>query len=378
MKILLRRFYSRNTLTQMEEVKNDYIEKVLNELIPVLGTKEFVDHQKLIILVESKKVKEAIKAIALYLGLPIEVNVSYVPKGYRPSANDGFRSTHLVKTDKNNRGIGGITAQVSIPSNLPLYGTLSMVNFPINVRLSEDYAENPETLISVMAHELSHIVLYSIWHKEKENEFYTDLTAMLLGFANIMKTGRKVYKVSVSTKSGFNSSTTTTHTETTTYGYLSDKNFDFALKKIEGILNKQQSTKSKLLEKVEKFKKQLNKTKKLSLYFAKYLEYVDKNLNQRISQEDGHKISSFHQSGYTDIFRSAVKKIENSLNELSQFIKNLKNYTERNIEIMQQYDGRLKLFDGELSEQHELLQKDVNVLKKYVGFFYKLKLRFGR
>ena len=107
----------------MDEVKNDYIEKALNELIPVLGTKEFIDHQKIISLVHSKKVKEAIKTIALYLGLPIEVNISYVPKGYRPSASDGFQSRHLAKTDWRGRGTSGITAQVSIPSNLPFYGT---------------------------------------------------------------------------------------------------------------------------------------------------------------------------------------------------------------------------------------------------------------
>ena len=114
----------------MNEVNNDYIEKALKELIPVLGIKEFIDHERIVALIGSKKVKEAIKAIALYLGLPIEVNISYVPKGYRPSSSDGFQSTHLVKTDQHNRGTAGITAQVSIPSNLPFYGTPSMVNFP--------------------------------------------------------------------------------------------------------------------------------------------------------------------------------------------------------------------------------------------------------
>lgn len=359
------------------EVKNDYIEKALTELIPVFGTREFVDHHKIISLIKSKKVKEAIKSIALYLGLPIEVNITYVPKGYRPSSNDGFQSTHLVKTDKHNRGVGGITAQVSIPSNLPFYGTPSMNNFPINVRLSENCAENPETLVSVMAHELSHIVLYSMWHKEKENEFYTDLTAMILGFAQVMKTGRKVIKTSTFTDSGFLSSTTTTHTETTTYGYLSDDNFNFAFGKIESVLKKQQSAKKKLLKKLKHFQKQLNKTKKCSFYFDKYLEYLGKNLNQKISPEDGHKISSFHQSGYTDKFQSVIRKNEATLGNFLKFVENLKNYTGGNIETMQKYEGQLKSAGEELNKEHFLIQKDLDVLKKYVGFFYKLKLRFS-
>jgi len=360
----------------MSEVNNDYIEKALKELIPVLGIKEFVDHERIVALIGSKKVKEAIKTIALYLGLPIEVNISYVPKGYRPSSSDGFQSTHLVKTDQNNRGTAGITAQVSIPSNLPFYGTPGMVNFPISVRLSENCAENPATLIAVMAHELSHIVLHSLWHKEKQNEFYTDLTAMILGFANIMKTGRKIIKTSSFTDQGFMSSTTTTHTETTTYGYLSDGNFICAFNEIKSVLSKQKSAKKKLLKKLMRFGKQLIKTKKLSVYFDKYLEYLDKNINQKISQEDGSKISVFHQPGHTDNFLSVIKKNENSLQGFLKFVENLKSYTGRNIETMQQYETQLKLANEELSRQHFLLQKDIDVLKKYVSFIYKLKLWF--
>lgn len=353
----------------MNEVKNDYIEKALNELIPNLGTREFIDHEKLVVLIGSKKVKEAIKGIALSLGLPIEVNISYVPKGYRPSFNDGFQSTHLVKTDQHNRGIGGITAQVSIPSNLPFYGTPSMVNFPINVRLSENCAENPATLISIMAHELSHIVLHSMWHKEKENEFYTDLTAMILGFAKIMKTGRKIIKVTQLPNA--------THTSTTTYGYLSDDNFNFAFKKINSVLKKQKSEKKKLIEKLKQLKKKLNKNKKLSFLFEKYVVYFDKNLNQKISQEDGQKIMAFHQPGHTDNFLSAIRKNETSLENFLKFVENLKTHTSGNIEAMQKYEAQLKSVSEELAKQDFLLKKDIDVLKKYVGFFYKLKLRFN-
>lgn len=352
----------------MEEVKNDYIEKALNELIPTLGMKEFIDHEKLIVLIGSKKVKEAIKGIALYLGLPIEVNISYVPKGYRPSSSDGFQSTHLVKTDHHNRGVGGITAQVSIPPNLPFYGSPSMVNFPINVRLSENCAENPATLISIMAHELSHIVLYSLWNREKENEFYTDLTAMILGFANIMKTGRKIIKVTQIPNG--------TQTSTTTYGYLSDDNFNFAFKKINSVLNRQKSEKRKLIKKLKQSKKRLNKTKKLPFYFEKYIEYLDKNLNQKISQEDGHKIMAFHQPGHTDNFQSIIRKNETILESFLKFVENLKSYTGKNIEVMKQQETQLKLANEELEKQRLLLQNDLDILKKYIGFFYKLKLKF--
>lgn len=360
----------------MNEVKNDYIKRALNELIPTLGVREFVDHEKLYPLVHSGKLKECIKQIALYLGLPVEIIIYSVSKGYRPNANDSFQSAHLVKTDEKKRGTGGITAQVSIPSNLPLYGSIGMVNFPISVRISENCAENAASFIAIMAHELSHIILYSILHREKESEFYTDLTAMMLGFANVMKIGRVATNITKQTQQYVFHSTTTTTTETTTYGYLSRENFYFAFDEIKSFLSKQVSAKYKLFEKLNQFKKKLSKTKKISFYFKNYLEYLDKNLNLKISQEDGHKISAFHQSGYADNFHSIIVKNETHLKNSLKFLENLKNYTAGNIETMQKYEAQLKLANEELAKQHFLLQKDVNVLKKYVGFFYRLKLNF--
>lgn len=360
------------------EVNDYYIQEAIKELVSVLGSKEFVDHKKITSLISSKKIKEAAKVIAAHLGLLIEVNISYVPRGYQSNANDGFQSRHLVKTTGKGGGISGITAQVSIPSDLPLYGSISMVNFPINVRLSKNCAENPAALIGVMAHEFSHIVLYSMRHKEKENEFYTDLTAMILGFAKIMKIGRKVVKTNTSTDYGIFSNTTTTRTETTTYGYLSDDNFSFAFKKIENILNKQKTAKKRLLKKIKHFKKQLDKNKLLFFYFENYFKYLNKNLNQKISQEHGIRISAFHQPGYIDNFQSSISKNEMNLKNSFEFVLSLKEYTAENIEIMQKHAAQLNSANEELTKQHFLLKKDRDVLKKYVGFLYKLKLKFRK
>jgi hypothetical protein len=361
------------------EITNEYIEKALIELVPVLGTKESVDQKKIISLIGSKKIKEALKEIASYLDLPIDVNVSYVPKGYRPNVNDGFQQTmHLVQTDWRGRGTSGITAQVSIPSNLPLFGTPALNGFPINVRLSEDCAESPATFIAVMAHELSHILLYSLLHEEKNNEFCTDLTAMLLGFGRIMRKGRKVVKQTSSTRFGFFSSTTTTHTETTTYGYLSDGNFEYAFKKIDEVLKKQKAEKKQLVGKLKQFKKRLTKAKAIAFYFQKYLDYLDNNRGRTMSEEDGRKISAFHQAGYIDSFRSLVAKNERKWEVVFNFVQNLSHYTARNTDRVRQYETELKSVYEELAKEHALRHHDVKILGKHVGFLFKLKLRLAR
>jgi len=366
----------------MENISNNYIEETVKTLAGSIGIKDNVDDQKIISLIRQGKVKEGIKEIAKCLGLPIEINLSYVPKGYHPDSTNTFHSTHLVKTDWRGRGSEGITAQVSIPSYLPMYGTSGLNNFLISVRVSESCADNPATLIAIMVHELSHIVLHSLWHKEKDNEIYTDITAMMLGFSNIIKNGRKVIKTSSSTDYGFLSNTTTTTTETTTYGYLSDENFSFAFNKIEEILNRYKQGKKKLIGKIKELTKRLKKNRKAMIYFQKYLEYIDKNLNRKMSQEDGYKISTFHQAGYTDEFEQVVRKTEGELKQFNNFVQNLNHYNENTFDTIKQYEEKIRTGGNDLNSKYDKLKSDVDILKKHVSFGYKLKtfarINFGK
>ncbi len=357
----------------MKNISNDYIEEAVKTLVDSVGIKDNVDDQKIISLIYQRKIKEGIKEIAKCLGLPIEINLSYVPKGYHPDNTNTFHSTDLVKTNWKGRGSEGITAQVSIPEYLPMYGTSGLNNFPISVRVSENCVECPATFIAIMAHELSHIVLCSLWHKEKDNEIYTDITVMMLGFSNIIKNGRKVIETSSSVKHGFFSDTTTTTTETTTYGYLSDENFNFAFNKIGEILNRYKQEKSKLIDKIKEFAKELRENKKTLDYFQKYLEYVDKNPNRKMSQEDGYKISTFHQVGYTDEFKQAIRQIEGELKQFNNFVQNVNYYNENFFNTIKQYEEKIRVSGGDLNIKHEKLKVDVDILKKHVSLGYKLK-----
>jgi Zn-dependent peptidase ImmA (M78 family) len=68
---------------------------------------------------------------------------------------------------------------------------LNLNNFPINVWISENCKDKPETFMTIMAHELSHVLLHSLRHKEMDNEIYTDITAILLGFSVVIKKRKK-------------------------------------------------------------------------------------------------------------------------------------------------------------------------------------------
>lgn len=352
----------------MDGIDNKYIENAIITLSSTIGIKDHVDDQKLVSLIHSKKVKECIKEIAKCLGLPIEINLSYVPRGYRADSTNKFYSTAIVETNWRGRGNEGITAQVFIPSDLPSYGNSHLNNYPIKVKISENCTDNPATFIAVMAHELSHIILHSLGHKEKDNEIYTDITAMMLGFSDVLKNGRKVIK----TTEHFN----TRETQTTTYGYLSDVQFSFAYNKIETALNRYKGYKNKLDKQIKKLQKKLTKNRKIIIFFQRYLEYVDKNLNQKMSKEDGYRISTFHQAGYTDEFEQMVRKTESELKKFNTFTQNLNYYNESLLNTITQYEEKIRVFTSDLNSKYNKLRTDVDILKRYVSFGYKMNVFF--
>ncbi|GAG14361.1 unnamed protein product, partial [marine sediment metagenome] len=207
------------------EISNEYIENAINELNKFFGVKEPVLSENIFSLTRGGKTKEAMKLIARQLGLPIDINITNVLNNYRAQNNSNqFHSTHLTKIHQHGSGSGGITAQVNIPGSLPFYGSSALNGYPINIKISDNCTEHPVVFAMVIAHELSHVLLYSLSHPKKENEFYTDLTAIILGFQNIFQNGRKITETDV--EHGIMS--TTTRMQTTTYGYLNDNQFNFA------------------------------------------------------------------------------------------------------------------------------------------------------
>lgn len=361
----------------MEGIDNKYIKEAINELAEQIGIKEEIDHKEITSFVLQGKIKECIEKIAKYLRLPIRVNLKYVSDEYDPNDMNKFHSAEMVKTSKEGkggswRGTESITAQVFIPSYLPMYGTSELENFLINVKISENCAKEPKTFIAIMAHELSHIVLHSILHKEKDNEVYTDITAMLLGFSLAMKYGREVIK----TKSHMNEDTNQiiTETQTTKYGYLSDSQSNFAYDTINSILNKCKKKKNNLISNIKKLKIKIKKNKRIIIYFIKYLEYIDKNIPKKISKEDANKISMFHQSGYIDNFNQILNKIKNEIRKFEDFIEKLNYYNNNTLNRIEIYKKDIDTILNSLNIEYSKLILDVSILKKYISTTYKLRI----
>ena len=365
----------------MDRIDNKYINGAIDELVGSLGIKESIPIKTIREPFCAGKVKESIETMANYLGLPIVVNLQYVPATYQRrnieggNTGDGFESSSLVKTDSAGRGIEGITAQVSIPSYLPFYGTPKLQGFRISVKISDNCRKHPETFIALMAHELSHVLLHSLWHKEKNNEIYTDLAAMILGFSAVINTGRKVVETQ--------NYGTFSQTSTTTYGYLSDKQFYFALNRAKRILQDKTTSwndlKGRTLQKLTACKKQLHLYRKMLYELNKFIEYLDKNPERKIRKEDVPKVIEIHGPNYIERFASALRNNEKKLKEVEflysdRFKHPHHHYTMQRLDSLRMFCENLNALVLDFTSESDLVSNDVAILRRCFSFFDRLKI----
>lgn len=347
---------------KMVQVDNRYTDMVIDELVRLVGVKERISYDSLRGLLEQGKTKECVEAIAHYLGLPISVVLLYVPSVYCETTPSGqrFTSTALSKTGGTGRGIESITAQVSLPSALPLFGSSSLKNYFVTVRVSDNVTNYPATFMTTMSHELSHVLLQSLQFKGWDDEVYTDITSMLLGFNEIVERGRKVAEAGVDI------------IHTITYGYLSDEAFDYAYRKISKLLEKNVNTKKAITEKFKYLQKLFVRFKENLSKFEGYIKLIDKSPRNKIHIKDAHQIVLLHQPHYIKKFEDFAGAIEAKLQKYRCYetIRHYKHNWHADVK------DEINQFVDEAKRVVKSLENDLKVLKKNISFLRKLRITF--
>jgi hypothetical protein len=77
---------------------------------------------------------------------------------------------------------------IETPNAMPPYGTAAFRRTRVWIYIRRDILNGKpfEWLVAGIAHELSHVVLFSIGHPLQHNEKAVDLTAMILGYQNFV------------------------------------------------------------------------------------------------------------------------------------------------------------------------------------------------
>jgi len=337
------------------------IYNIVHELLPVIGVRDNIKEYPLKELIRAGKVKNCIELMANYMGLPIRADIMY---------GSVFETQNLVTTDEKGKGTSGITAQVFMPSNLPIYNTKLLTNFPINIQIKGDVKNHPYTFMAIMAHELSHVLLHSIQNINKNNEFYTDIAAMMLGFNEVFKTGRETIEMHLE-KDLFG---TKTITETTKYGYLDDYQFRIAYDLVFDLLRKNNNLKSDLLLQYEALVKHIDCIQKNIATFRKHLYYLDTHLKKKLKPGDAQKIIEFHKPDYISSQEISIQNIINKLYS-KKSIQSIHYYLE-NWAVAWSKD--LDVLEEKINTEESLLKQDLDILNRNLSIKDKFNLAFNK
>lgn len=357
----------------IDRLTNHEIDLALEELVPLLGIREAVDTYNLMILLQNKDVSGAISGVTGILGLPVKIKLSFVSATYRPNrsgSTDGFQTTSLTHTDWRGRGSESITAQVQIPPGLPMFGTPALKDYPVQVRVSENCYENPETFLAIMAHELSHVLLASIRYVKKDNELHTDLVPILSGLGATVRRGRRVKK------NTYNGNQTITHT--TTYGYLPDVQFTYACDCVNKMLDRYRREKNDLLKQVHLIHNQIENVVQDLAVFRKYYAYLDDHPVTAMKEKHARRIVQLHTHDFGHEWGDAIASLDKSRKEVESFANNLDHYTAKGLERLKKYTRDLESAFEKLDALEKEIGSDTRVLGSYIGFFGKLKFYFTR
>lgn len=350
-----------------EELSNNEISNALDRLVECIGVKEEVSSDNLVTLLHKGDIQECVQQIALLLGLPIRIRLSFVtPEDYkRPEGDNRFQTSALVQADPTGGVSEGIIAQVSIPAYLPMFGSSALEGYPIQVRVSQNCRKHPFTFITIMAHELSHVLLASLSHPQKDSELFTDIVPILLGFRDIARIGRKSCDESIQgmmmTKA------------TTTYGYLTDSQFDYAYYYVTGLLKRYRHHKGRLLETVEKMQVKLKTALHSLASFRDYFDYLDRRRPKRMSKEHALRVVQLHAYDHSIEWENRLIAFRDDIESAELFAQSLDHYTSRTIEHLNNYVQELQSSLIQLTRLVETIKSDEKILRRYVGFLHRLR-----
>ena len=147
----------------------DEIRKYFEEL-RVLGVKPKIDLSTLQKLHKKRKFTKMFNEVRRHLGINCRFVFSRVRKG----------------------GPERSPAWIMLPMNMPQWGTDAFKELKLEVYFRNEFLYDVplETAVFAMAHECSHVILNSTRHPLQYEERAVDLTAMMLGFAEVYCLGR--------------------------------------------------------------------------------------------------------------------------------------------------------------------------------------------
>lgn len=151
-------------------MRTKMIEEYIEQLSTALGgVRPLITSEKLREMHRKKDFASMVHYIRTTLKLDLRIRVGFVNSGGSTQA----------------------PAWINTPITMPPYGTSAFRKTPVTIYIRKTFLKQQpfETIVSAIAHELSHIVLKAIGHGLKNQEEAVSLVAMILGYRNFFRIG---------------------------------------------------------------------------------------------------------------------------------------------------------------------------------------------
>jgi hypothetical protein len=348
-----------------DRLSNEEISKAIDELIEKVGGSMDMPHQGLVSLLRTSETRACVQEIALRLGLPVRIELSSVANNPSLADKDRFRSSDLVRGSRSGEGTESITAQVLVPENLPRFGTIALNDYPIQVRISADCHQYPESFVAILAHELSHVLLAVLRHPMKANELYADLVPMILGFREVVRIGRKV---SERTRNG---NTTTVHTHR--YGYLNDSQFDFAYNYVGQFVDQYALMRGQVLRVAYETKKGIESAFQGLLSYREGLTYLDSSPPRQMDAEDARKVVRLHDRDFCGEWEEELRRAAEEVKHIEANVERLNHFAGPPKVQLDEYARSLDRKAQRVGQIVKDISEDINLFSRYFSASYRIR-----
>jgi hypothetical protein len=300
-------------------------------------------------LLKKKKTQECIQLIAFWLNLPVRIDLTYVPRPTGPSPS--FRAVFGA-----GRADRRVAAQVSIPRDTPAFNDPALRDFPIPVQVYDDCNRWPLSFMAVMAHELSHVLLATLRHPMAQSEFHADLVPLLLGFRGVIARGRTQHET---TEDGFLKVETTT-----TFGYLSDTQYEWAKCRIWRELQRFRRQRRDVKSTVTHLLRRLNKARGQLGRFRAYLDDIDAHPSRKIRGRDASDLVRLHAPDYTRSWESFLPRETDRLEQLKAYVDPLEHYFDQHL---RDCSGRVDAICPRVMELTQAVARDFRIVERHAS-----------
>ena len=341
-------------MTNDTTISNNEIRLIIDQLYDTVGVRPEYVIRDIPFTITKDKFALVASSLLEHMGLPITLVPDYT---------SAYESTGLTRAGSQQ----GVAAQVIIPGDLPLISSSRMRGFPITVRLRLGN-DSAFTLLTMLTHELSHVLLHSWAIPLKESEHATDLCALMMGFGRIWDAGRKR---TTSEQIGDRVLRTTT-----THGYLSDNNYEFARSYIAELLHHFEECRVHARITIGDVQDLCDDCAKQAERLIDAVSYHRKR-GCRVRKSDADTFSSICRPHFSDDVRDAITKAKSDTNALVRALNARrpvwgKAYLAELQNICAELDGiynRLYAQSDALEAQYEIVERNLSLWAKILRFF---------